>query len=40
MSFVISNLQINNLSNYVVSSIQQLVDDDTLLCFVAHKAKT
>ena len=38
MSFVLFYLHINNLSNDIVFTIKQLVDD-TLLSFVADNAK-
>ena len=40
MSFVLSNLHMNKLSNDIeVSTIKQLVDD-LLLSFITHNAKT
>ena len=39
MSFVLSKLHMNNLSNDIVSTIKQLVDD-MLLSFIANNAKT
>ena len=38
MSFVLSNLHINNQSNDVVSTIKQFVED-TLLSVIAHNGK-
>ena len=36
MTFVLSNLRMNNISNDIVSIIKQLVDvDDVLLSFIA-----
>ena len=39
MSFVLSNLHVNNLSNDMVSAIKELVDD-VLLSFITLNAKT
>ena len=39
MSFVLSNLHMNNLSNDTVSTIKKLVDD-VLLSFITLNAKT
>ena len=39
MSFVLSNLHMNNLSNDIVSTIKQLVDD-VLLSFSTFNTKT
>ena len=39
MSFALSNLHVNNLSNDLVSTIRQLVDD-LLLYFITLNAKT
>ena len=39
MSFVLFNLHVNNLSNDVVSTIKQLVDD-VMLSFIALNAET
>ena len=39
MSFVLSNLHMNNLSNDIVSTIKQLVDD-VLLFFITVNTKT
>ena len=39
MSFVLSNLHMNNVSNDIVSTIKQLVDD-VLLSFITLNAKT
>ena len=39
MSFVLSNLHMNNLSNDIVSTIKQLVDY-ALLSFITLNAKT
>ena len=39
MSFVLSNLYRNNLSNDIVSTMKQLVDDGVLF-FIAHNAKS
>ena len=39
MSFVLSNLHVNNLSNDMVSTIKKLADD-VLLSFITLNAKT
>ena len=39
MLFVLSSLQMNNLSNDIVSTIKQLADD-MLLSFITFNAKT
>ena len=39
MSFALSNLHMNNLSNDIVSTIKQLADD-RLLSFITLNAKT
>ena len=38
MSFALSNLHMNNLSNDTVSTIKQLADD--MLSFIAHNTKS
>ena len=41
MSFVLSNLRVNNISNDIVFTIKQLVDvDDVLLSFITLNTKT
>ena len=39
MSFALSNLNMNNISNDIASTIKQLVDD-VLLSFIILNAKT
>ena len=39
MSLVLSNLHMNNILNYIVSTIKQLIDD-VLLSFITLNAKT
>ena len=39
MSFVLSSLHMNNLSNDIVSTIKQLADD-MLLSFITFNART
>ena len=41
MPFALSDLRMNNISNYIVSTIKQLVDvDDMLLSFITLNTKT
>ena len=41
MPFALSYLRMNNISNYIVSTIKQLVDvDDVLLSFITLNTKT
>ena len=41
MPFALSDLRMNNTSNYIVSTIKQLVDvDDVLLSFITLNTKT
>ena len=41
MPFALSDLRMNNISNYIVSTIKQLVDvDDVLLSFITLNTKT